>query len=1070
MSTALSPNVTGGSGVGNHRSAFGVGAEGGGGNSGSTADELEEEVRRAREERLRRRNQLSGGGSLSSSSRQSPQLSASESPSPANPSSSLSGEETLRKLLGERGIKSPTLERSIASPSMQSSPVMQPKSNSLLDRYGGASGPTGVAKAGTQGQSVSLASFMGGKASGPRLGKLAGDGRNAPPEADLIDTSRHALPGLASGRPIPGQNTSSASGMGASPLANFLEARAASKTGSAGVAPQARSPSPVKLAESEVKRFSYTSPAEPQPTETKPLSPVRIPNSTQTENVKTQGQDLVSPRLHDASTSPFKPQDLHDAKTLDAPLKSASQSKAGSSALSPGSIVHSPTADALSRFPPVSQHSPAVSPSLPQEPNMSPAFMATQQNNERQPTESLTRLRSKRMVEQRVREAQERGQQESGASSPGHRSPAAEEGSAQSAKAFWSAGANQINAPQQARSLPIPGRMSNALPGLGGQHGGSGAPRNLYAVNRKTPEEEAAAFAQPVRLPGMGSAASPFAARKMTEEKDDDGEVSKPLQSLTAGRARPKKAFSASTTTRSSAPAPQYATSSIVTPQHEPSPKKEDLHLQTSNIHERKPQIRREDSASGPDSAAKIADSTAALEALLEGRSVKTPPPTSSKASVGSKQHVRPSGTLKIARSRSEWTKVDHSALLHSAPPIVRANPLNRKLVSLEVALIGSNGSTTSLKGQDAATLYETETQVITHRFKDSAMSAIITTNVYARVGRLSPIVTGSQGAEARKLMEIAQQNRVPVIDARQGRESLELAQVLGGTLITKEGSRNTGRDNSDSNTTTFQVRGVQGGLFIDQVDSLTSSLCSSLSVIVELMGDVFVWHGMGSVPAIREGALQYAKALSPQAKKIAQYEEGSEDELFWTCFDRATAYSNAWHHQFLPLLREDQLANRLYNLQVQGSIAKVTEQTPFSALDIKRDGVYLLQLPMELYILIGPDARSHRNAIGAMIEAASVLSRHIAQQRGSTIMTAPIHVLTFPSIVPREVRSAFRYWHDEHLNGKRWQRMQLRMNITEKREAVKQLEKVEHDVADLEDDLFLPVGVGLDDVKGIDV
>ncbi|MCO5565462.1 hypothetical protein L7F22_019135 [Adiantum nelumboides] len=104
------------------------------------------------------------------------------------------------------------------------------------------------------------------------------------------------------------------------------------------------------------------------------------------------------------------------------------------------------------------------------------------------------------------------------------------------------------------------------------------------------------------------------------------------------------------------------------------------------------------------------------------------------------------------------------------------------------------------------------------------------------------------------------------------------------------------------------------------------------------------------------------------------------------------------------------------------------------------------------------------------MIEAASVLSRNIAQQRGSTIMTSPIHILTFPSIVPREVRSAFRYWHDEHLNGKRWQRMQLRMNVTEKREAVKQLEKVEHDVADLEDDLFLPVGVGLEDVKGIDV
>lgn len=240
------------------------------------------------------------------------------------------------------------------------------------------------------------------------------------------------------------------------------------------------------------------------------------------------------------------------------------------------------------------------------------------------------------------------------------------------------------------------------------------------------------------------------------------------------------------------------------------------------------------------------------------------------------------------------------------------------------------------------------------------------------------------------------------------------------------------------------------------------------------MLGDFFVWHGMGSATDVRKAATAYVHDLrGDPSKPVAEYEEGHEDELFWTCFERGVEYANAWHHQRTPLLSEEDRVPHLWTTVSPGvgsGPTKLREQAPFSALDIRRNGVSVLQLPLEIYVLIGPDARSQRSEIGAAIEAANTRARLLHRQRGPQGMPLPVHVVVFPTLVPRELRAALRYWHDEHLNGKRWQRVQLRMNVWERREALEQLQRDEYQLAELDDDLFLPVGVGLDDVKGIDI
>ena len=120
------------------------------------------------------------------------------------------------------------------------------------------------------------------------------------------------------------------------------------------------------------------------------------------------------------------------------------------------------------------------------------------------------------------------------------------------------------------------------------------------------------------------------------------------------------------------------------------------------------------------------------------------------------------------------------------------------------------------LQGEEARVLYETETQIITHQYKDSATGASVSTKLYARTGIRSRLLVDPGCSEAKKVQEMAKLHRTSVIDARQGRESIELVKLMGGSIVTREGSRS--KSGKDS-TGMYQVRGSDGALFIDQVD-----------------------------------------------------------------------------------------------------------------------------------------------------------------------------------------------------------------------------------------------------------
>ncbi|EPQ26197.1 uncharacterized protein PFL1_06133 [Pseudozyma flocculosa PF-1] len=566
----------------------------------SSASELEQDFHRQRQERQSRRNRLSTSGvrGITDSPLSSP---VSEFP-PASPARSLAGahgtmigappahQQGMASAAAERD-KPPSSSSSIGSPNLGSPHVR--RANSLLSRYGGQYGPTGVA-AGPKSASdspVSLANFMGGKASGPRLGKLAGDGKSAPPEASEIHESRWvALPGLASGgggdhRDDVAAPPSPSIGLSTSPRKAYMDLIERQNADSAASAIQ-RPPSPSKPWErptttaaspDEVMRprspFKPASAMAPPSPAKATSSAVQIPAASSRLSAAGDGSH-TSPRK-DAATSPLKPEDVPFAKTVTASPALGSGRTAG---LTNRASTY-PAAATSGAFPP--------SPPLPQESQRSSTFSATPPLSpspsggvvDRNPTASLTRLSAKKMVGQRIREAQERdvlAQRETEAASPAA-SPAVGVGAGLSkyggsahgssgVRDRWPAGASGAGSNASTPSILderkkqlggsgsgggwSPSKFGNALPGLAGRSppkssaaaatsGLGSSPSKRYA------EDEADSRAAPVRLPGLGGETSPFkrfsaAASSPTKEERIDSAASEGsvLEPLTKGRVR----------------------------------------------------------------------------------------------------------------------------------------------------------------------------------------------------------------------------------------------------------------------------------------------------------------------------------------------------------------------------------------------------------------------------------------------------------------------------------------------------------------------------------------------------
>lgn len=60
------------------------------------------------------------------------------------------------------------------------------------------------------------------------------------------------------------------------------------------------------------------------------------------------------------------------------------------------------------------------------------------------------------------------------------------------------------------------------------------------------------------------------------------------------------------------------------------------------------------------------------------------------------------------------------------------------------------------------------------------------------------------------------------------------------------------------------------------------SNLCSAYSYCITALDAVYAWHGRGATRIERESAAMYARTIAGPEKDIEEFNEGSEDPMFF--------------------------------------------------------------------------------------------------------------------------------------------------------------------------------------------
>lgn len=187
---------------------------------------------------------------------------------------------------------------------------------------------------------------------------------------------------------------------------------------------------------------------------------------------------------------------------------------------------------------------------------------------------------------------------------------------------------------------------------------------------------------------------------------------------------------------------------------------------------------------------------------------------------------------------------------------------------------ISGDGKKMPVPAHHERVLFEREMYLCAHEFSTEA--GWKSTEVYFWVGDEVPESTAEDAQlfaqrEARSLGG-------KLIKLRQGKETAEFVQGLGGVIITRRGSSN----KYDSLAPNLLCgRRYLGQVAFDEVDFAPQSLCAGFPYLITLSGKCYLWKGKGSDVDEVACARLIGMDLTLTGELI-EHEDGSEPETFW--------------------------------------------------------------------------------------------------------------------------------------------------------------------------------------------
>ncbi|KAI1282318.1 hypothetical protein F5Y07DRAFT_352135 [Xylaria sp. FL0933] len=340
--------------------------------------------------------------------------------------------------------------------------------------------------------------------------------------------------------------------------------------------------------------------------------------------------------------------------------------------------------------------------------------------------------------------------------------------------------------------------------------------------------------------------------------------------------------------------------------------------------------------------------------------------------------------------------RVDAAELLMQRPNLA---PSNIKTLSAQLFQFSADGKKQPVPAHHERTLFEHEMYLCTHSFNDETGRK--TLEVYFWAGDEVPesVVEDAVVFVTREARSFGGK----LIRLKQGKETSEFLQALGGIVIIHRGSSN----KFDSLAPHMLCgRRFHGHVVFDEVDFASSALCSGFPYIIAQGGRCYLWKGKGSdvdeLSCARLIGMDYA--LSGEMEEV---EESREPSKFWDLFDGANRFGSADHWRLKP--NYDRYCSRLF-LSDATSRQQITEVSTFSQADLLPTNIYVIDAFFELYIVVGSRAQSQyasfHNALDFAQEYAILASSMEDRPH------VPVSTVVLEGI-PRDMKSVFRKWQD---------------------------------------------------------
>ena len=346
-----------------------------------------------------------------------------------------------------------------------------------------------------------------------------------------------------------------------------------------------------------------------------------------------------------------------------------------------------------------------------------------------------------------------------------------------------------------------------------------------------------------------------------------------------------------------------------------------------------------------------------------------------------SSQNLRPKAYDLFADVFDEYpsskinTSIDTQAILSS----LSSNDSSAKIKTLrkQIFEITENSGSVPVPSHQEHILFEDCLYLCTHVF--GTLAGTRTTEVYLWCGDGVPL----SSMEDAKLFakKISKDNNGKLIILKQGKETTNFFQALGGIVITRRGS-GIWRETSSGTAAPYLLCGRRhvGQIAFDEVDFSPRSLCKGYPYIVSARsGNIYLWKGSGS-GADELGCARLIGMDLGLTGEIEEVDEGQEPDAFWQSFpggkrDASTAEGASVGHWHLKPSCE-KYTTRLYRIDVEAprpksssgfmqwgrrgsapadtnaaTAAQIREITPFAQLDLMDDGVFVLDTFFEIFM-----------------------------------------------------------------------------------------------------------------------